>query len=87
MLNASLGPGIAASAWRICPSSVSNGAFQGAGRPMTTSAARAGATSRAARYASRNRRRRAVALHGEPQLAAHPQSRHAWIRSILARAR
>ena len=55
--HASLGPGIAPSAWRICPSSVPKGALRAAGRPMTTTAARAGAASRAARYASRNRRR------------------------------
>jgi hypothetical protein len=52
-----LGPGIAASACRSCPSSAGNGSRRTAGRPITTSAARVGATSRAARYASRNRRR------------------------------
>lgn len=47
--HASLGPGIPASACRIWPSSEGNGARSTAGRPITTSAARAGAASRAAR--------------------------------------
>ena len=51
------GPGIAVNAWRIWPSSAGNGSRSTAGRPITTSAARAGAASRAARYASRSRRR------------------------------
>ena len=51
------GPGTAASAWRICPISDSNGAVRAAGRPMITSAARAGAAVRAERNASRKRRR------------------------------
>ena len=44
-----LGPGIAASACRICPRSAENGSRSTAGLPITTSAARAGATSRTAR--------------------------------------
>jgi len=52
-----LGPGIAARAWRSWPSRTANGSRRTAGRPITTSAARAGATSRAARNASRRRRR------------------------------
>ena len=55
--HASLGPGMAASACRIWPSSAAKGSRRTAGRPTTTSAARAGAASRAARYASRSRRR------------------------------
>ena len=50
-------PGTAASACRICPTSASNGAVSDAGRPMMTSAARAGAAARVALKASRRRRR------------------------------
>ena len=50
-------PGIAANASRSSPVSVANGARSDAGRPMITRAAWAGAAARAARYASRKRRR------------------------------
>jgi len=43
------GPGTAASALRISPSNVPNGVESAAGRPITTSAARAGAAERVAR--------------------------------------
>jgi len=50
-------PGMAPSACRICPCKASKGAVSDAGRPMMTSAARAGAAARVARNASRSRRR------------------------------
>jgi hypothetical protein len=52
-----LAPGMAASAWRSCPCSASKEAVSAAGRPMMTSAARAGAAARDDRNASRRRRR------------------------------
>ena len=82
--HARLWPGIAASACRICPSNAGNGSRSTAGLPITTSAARAGATSRAARYASRRRRRarlrwtarRSCRLTAKPTRVGSFDSRH-----------
>lgn len=78
------GPGTAASACRICPSSDSNGTVRAAGRPMITSAARAGAAVRAERNASRRRRRarlrctafRSCRLTANPTRVGSSASRH-----------
>ena len=78
------GPGTAASAWRICPSSDSNDAVSAAGRPMITSAARVGAAVRAERNASRRRRRarlrctalRSCRLTANPTRVGSSSSRH-----------
>src|SRR2546430_12314370 len=50
-------PGIAARAPRSSLASVAHGSLSADGFPITTSVARAGAAARAARYASRSRRR------------------------------
>jgi hypothetical protein len=76
-------PGMAESAWRSCTCNASNGVVRAAGRPMITSAARAGAAARADRNASRRRRRarlrwtalRSCRLTANPTRVGSPASR------------